>query len=381
MRRPAAVHPKTTRWWKGSHLSPIPLILNGMATLQIVWFYLLHIPSAMDLAAFETGVERTPFQYRLLMIFPLRWAHHSRFMAGAASVLQSAHGWLPSHVSPEALLQALVDVFSLAIAGIVTSQVYQASSRTRTLGSFIYPLTLILAASTYAFSTNHALRFVYDLPALAFFSVGLALIYFRYHAVWFVLLFVIATVNRETSLLLLPLYAGTQCLLPTTKCSIVQGTTLLANRAVADWTRLYAPSNVIITVPLALLWIAWRFWLAHHFAGNPSAAGPRLLLNLGLLLCPLSWPQVASACGFLLPVVFACKGRVHDPVLRLWLWLLPAWFAVMLFFGLLIEPRVFGELIPLVACTSALIAEQSILRQSRSAGADRILPFKMRRLS
>ena len=363
---------------------PLSLLLNGLATIQLVWLYLLHVPSALDLVAFENGAEPTPFQYRILMAFPLRWAHHSQLMASAASMLQNNHGWLPAHVSAEALMQSFVDLLCLATAGIVAQKIYQASSKTRILSPFIYPLTLALAASTYTLSTIHALRFVYDLPALAFFSIGLSLIYFRRHAAWFVLLFVIATLNRETTLLLLPLYAVTQCVSHSPEHYTVPGKLFLTDRTSVAWSRLHAPSTMLITMPLAAFWITWHLWLVHHFSGNPSAAGPRLLLNIGLLLCPLSWPQVASACGFLCPVVFACRSRIQDPTLRLWLWLLPAWFVVMLFFGLLIEPRIFGELIPLVACTSALIAEQTILREAKvadAASAHRVLPFKRRRLS
>ncbi len=366
---------------KWPQVSLLSLFLNGLATVQIVWVYLLHVPSALNIAAFENGTERTPFQYRLLMLFPLRWAHSSHFMAVCAAALQRMHGWLPSHVSTEAVVQFLVDLLCLASTGFVVRVIYLAASRTRILGPFVYPLTLILVLFSYTFLTTHAIRFVYDFPSLAFFSVGLYLIYFRRHSAWFVLLFLVATLNRETSLLLLPLYAVTQCVLSGPQRKPAQRTLSMRGNASFNWTRMYAPRSVAVILPLAAFWIGWHLWLVHHFARNPSAAGPRLLLNLALLLCPLSWPQVASACGFLCPIVFVYKNRIDDPTLRLWIWLLPAWLVFMFIFGLLIEPRVFGELIPLTACTSALIAEKSMLRKLGIAGAPRILPFKVRRFS
>lgn len=376
--------PKTIPENQRSKIRLFPLLLNGFATIQIVWVYLLHTPSALNLPDFENGVERTPFQYRLLMTFPLRWAHHSPYMTGAASALRNIHGWFPAHLSAEAIVQFSVDLLCLASTGLVARKLYEASSRTRILSPFIYPLTLILAVSTYAFSSTHAIRFVYDFPALAFFSVGLYLIYFRCHAAWLALLFVIATLNRETILFLLPIYAVTQCVAHSSQRHSLPGKLFMADRATVDWHRLRAPSTLLLTLPLAALWIAWRIWLVHHFSANPTASGPRPLLNLGLLVCPPSWPQVASTCGFLCPLVFACRGGIQDATLRLWLWLFPVWLGFMCFFGLLIEPRIFGELIPLVACASALIAEQTILRRAALADAarsQRVLPFRTSRLS
>lgn len=341
----------------GKGVTSLSLFLNGLATAQVVWVYLLHIPGAVNLTAFENGTERTPFQYRLLLSFPLRWSHCSTHMAQAVTFLEGFNGWLPAHLRPEGLLQFLVDGVCLATTGLFARRLYQATSRTQLITPFIYPLTLALVAFTYTLLTTHALRFVYDFPSLAFFAIGTCLIYRRRHA-WFVLLFAIATVNRETTLLLLPLYAVTQCI------PLRHSTTTSLS---PDWSRLYAPRTMQVASPLAVAWIAWHLYVVHRFAGNASAAGPRVVLNFGLLLCPLSWPQVATACGFLCPIIFACRNRIQDATLRLWVWLLPAWFGFMLVFGLLIEPRVFGELIPLVACTAGLIAEETILRKSTIA--------------
>jgi hypothetical protein len=55
------------------------------------------------------------------------------------------------------------------------------------------------------------------------------------------------------------------------------------------------------------------------------------------------------------------RRRILDPQLRAWLWLLPVWSGFMFVFGILIETRVFGELIPFVVCTTTLILEQLLL--------------------
>jgi hypothetical protein len=42
------------------------------------------------------------------------------------------------------------------------------------------------------------------------------------------------------------------------------------------------------------------------------------------------------------------------------LWAIPIWFACMMHFGIIVEIRVFGELIPLFARAAALLAEEGI---------------------
>ena len=73
-----------------------------------------------------------------------------------------------------------------------------------------------------------------------------------------------------------------------------------------------------------------------------------------------------SACGYLLPFVLIMRRRLPDPRLRAWLWLVPIWLLFMFSYGILIETRVFGELIPLVVCSSTLIFEELLLARLRA---------------
>ena len=86
-----------------------------LATIQFVWFYLAHVPAAMQMAAYEQGHERTPFQYRALMMAPMLLAHHAAVFASAANWLTRLPGWFSGSVSPEGVMQALVDCLSLVI--------------------------------------------------------------------------------------------------------------------------------------------------------------------------------------------------------------------------------------------------------------------------
>ncbi len=273
-------------------------------------------------------------------------------------------------MQPEVLVQALVNIPSLAVTGLLTTRIYQASSRRRLLTPLIYPLTLAAFAATYLLHTVQNFRFIYDLPSLAFFTGALYLLYFRRHWTLFAALFVVATINRETTLLLLPLYLIDHAfsngrLHP--KC-------LLQLRSLA------------LVVPLALFWVVWEIFIRHHFAANRSEFYPRLNWNIKSILLPHAWPQMLSACGYLLPFVLIMRRRIPDSRLRAWLWLFPIWLVFMFSYGILIETRVFGELIPLVVCSSTLIFEELLLARMKATESRRYtlqeeLPHRLKKVA
>ena len=305
-----------------------------LATIQIVWFYLAHVPAAMQMAAYEQGHERTPFQYRALMMAPMLLAHHAAVFASAAAWLTRLPGWLSRSISPEGVMQALVDGLSLVIAGWAATTLYRRSSRTGLLHWLVYPLMLVMVCAMYTLQTNHLMRFVYDLPSMAFFAIALLLLHSGRNLPLFIAVFLVATVNRETTLLLLCFYA------------------------LAEHLRGRSPARMVaVILPLGAYWIAWHLWVVHHFAANPHAEQPRLLLNLASLAIPLSWPQLLGVFGYMLPILIWKRTLLHDPVLHRWLSTLWAWAGFMLFYGLLMETRVFGELIPYASVALCLVAE------------------------
>ena len=326
--------------------------LNTLATIQVVLFYLSRVPSAMNLVSFEAGTERTPMQQRMLMMLLLRWSHRSHVMHLLAASMTFTSGWFPAKISPEGLLQTSVDVASVAVTGMVARRIYLASSPRKLLTPFIYPIVLAMVTATYSLMTMHSLRFVYDLPALAFFSIGLFIIYFELHPLLFVMLFVAATVNRETSLLLLPLYALAQCRTKITSTHHLPALNL----------RLLTKKRALLVIlPLGLFWIEWHRWVTAHYSLNVSASGPRLFMNITTVAFPLTWPQLASCCCYLWPFVIVHRKLLADPLLRAWILLPVMSFCFMLYFGLILETRVFGEIIPYMACATALIAEELLL--------------------
>lgn len=317
---------------------------NLLATVQVVWFYLCWVSPYLHATMFEQGRERTPFQGRLLMMLPMRWAHQSQLLQALALSFSRRTLWFESGVSPEGILQAVVDVLCVALTGLVARSLYQKSSPSGVLTPTIYPLTLVMIAVTYCLTTDHHLRMVYDFPSLALFAIGLYLIYFRRSILFFLPVFMLATINRETSVILLAFFVLSAC------CADGDFQPKLA----------FAPRTLLPLLVLAAFWLAWQHWIGLRFAANPSEAGIRWKHNFYLLLNPLTWPQFLSIGAFTVPTILLYRRQIADPVLRLWLWVLLPWTILMILFGIVIETRVFGELIPYLACCFALIAERLI---------------------
>jgi hypothetical protein len=111
------------------------------------------------------------------------------------------------------------------------------------------------------------------------------------------------------------------------------------------------------TAALVAAWAVVRALIARHFAHNPSMTGSRIPRNLGDLLSPRHWPQMASALGFLLPVVTLNWRRLSVRSERM-LWAMWACMPVLLYFGIWTESRIFDEFTLLVAvlATEALMS-------------------------
>lgn len=316
-----------------------------LATIQFAWCYLWLTRPYVNTALYEQGLERMPFQGRVLMMLPMRWAHASHTLHFLTQPFALSRFWFPRPVQPEVLVQAAVNVICLLLTGWFTTRIYERSSQRNLLTPMVYPLLLVVCGATYVMHTVQNFRFIYDLPSLAFFSAAMYLMYFRRHWGLFVALFLVATVNRETTLLLLPLYMINQAACP----------------GRLRWRRAFGARTLLVVLPLAAAWIGWQLLIRHIFAHNPSEFYPRLNWNVKSLLVPQAWPQLLSACAYLMLFVVVMRRRIADRRLQAWLWLLPIWFVFMFSFGILIETRVFGELIPFVVVASTLIAEELIL--------------------
>ena len=125
------------------------LSLYLLATIQFAWCYLWITRPYVNTRLYELGRERMPFQGRMLMVFPMRWAHNSTLLQQLSSPFALSHFWFPRPVQPEVLVQAAVNVLCLLVTGYFTAKIYQASSRTGLLTHLTYPLLLAACSVTY----------------------------------------------------------------------------------------------------------------------------------------------------------------------------------------------------------------------------------------
>ena len=327
-----------------------------LATAQLAGTYYFLEYNYLDYKLFEHGYERLPFQTRLLLAPFLRWADGNSILETYALRLSHSTYFFPSGVGPQDIFLFCLNIFCLLLSGWIATRIYHAASRRELMGAFVYPIFLVLCAVTYVLHTVQNFRFAYDFPSLALFSIGLYLIYFRKPVLLFVALFAIATLNRETSLFLLLFYA----------CSA----SLDANGNFS-WKLMTSTRTLTVVIPLAAYWAAWHLMIFHMFRGNASEYYPRVHFNLHVLGNLKYYPQVFSALSYLPVFLFLYRKRLADSQLRAWLWILPVWLAFMFFWAILPETRVFGELIPYVACVSAILVEEVIVARMGMGPSER----------
>lgn len=336
------------------------LAIYVLATIQVVGAYQDLVSNYLNDRLMEHGYERLPFQTRLLLIPLYRWAAASPWLQHYASRQARNKSFYPNGMSPEEVLSFFIGIVCVMIAGWVTVKLYKAATQRLLLGPLVYPLFLGLCAITYILHTVQNYRYLYDLPSLAFFSVGLYLIYFRKSPLWFAALFAIATLNRETTLFLLPFYMLTAAI-------DEEGKFL--------WPRMFSAKVMSVVLPLLIYWVGWHVLIFHIFRYNRSEYYSRVSFNLFCLMRLRYYPQLLSAFGYLLPFLILFRRHVRDAQLRVWMWILPLWIGCMFYLGIVAETRVFGELMPFVACISALIAEEVIARRLQSSRGAAIVGF------
>ncbi|MDP4243989.1 MAG: hypothetical protein Q8921_14780 [Bacteroidota bacterium] len=185
------------------------------------------------------------------------------------------------------------------------------------------------------------MHFSSDLAGIALFLALLILRHERKWVAWYVL-FAMACFNRETILFALP------CLMAL----------WWRERSLRSW--------LTLAIASATIWIAVRVFLNYLFRDSPG--GPfenHLAFNLGSL--EHAW---TSNQGVVRYFIFLFGG-MHIVSFALWKWTPRAlrslllvsllFWAVMLPVGILLESRIFGELIP-IYCASTIVAMSVLFR-------------------
>jgi hypothetical protein len=327
------------------------LALCVLGATQFVGAYIYLEFPYVDVYRFSRGYERLPFQTRLLTAPLYRWADTNAVLVGYANRLARNDYFFPRGVRSTDVLEFFLDIACVLFAGWVATKIYRAASRRHLLQPLVYPLFLALCIVTYILHTVQNFRYIYDMPTLAFSAACFYLIYFRKPVLWFVMVFAVATLNRETTLLILPFH--------------------LLSQATASgrfrWRAMFAPSTLAVAGALGLYWAIWHHIVFAIFARNASEYYARVPWNVHFFTHLRYYPQLFSTLGFTVPFLFAGRQFVQDPQLRVWLWMLPVWYSVMMVWAVVLETRVFGELIPFVTAYTAVMAEEWLAARMGSA--------------
>ena len=326
--------------------SPLTGILYVFATLQFIRYYVVSTKFYLSMPRYMSGHERLPFQERVLPIL-LMWpiTHFSPLM-NALAQHQGAS-------TPGLAAFYLVSLLGFSLAGFFCVKLYRAVTTTGTLQPLVYPLFLIISLWTYVIHLDADFSYPYDMLSLAFFTAGLYFIYtHRFGAL--LLTMVLGTLNRETTLFLIPLYIIDAASEPVDSSHIRLRERF--NLRLVPWVRV---------LTLLLIWTALKFSLGHFFLHNDASENyVRLRENFGRLRLRLL-PALFNICGYLLPVVILFRRDLRPIRFANYLYVLPLWFAVMFYTGVILETRIYGELCSFTAIAIVLLLERHVAQLHR----------------
>jgi hypothetical protein len=314
------------RWW-----IYLLLVLASAHCARAIFFANTNA-IVMQMTAYEHGQDQLPFQGRVLMEPAMRWAHQNGTMQRVSDRLND-NKLVAEPYTPEKVLSILIGCLAVCLLGLLANF----AARPVAGPSWWLPWTIVLAIlyTSYAARAEQAYWYPYDLPEFCLFGLGTIFAMRRQFLALLVLMPLVA-LNRETAILLIPLW--------------------IAAAWPEDDESRRRTKLALQTAALATAWAVVRVLIARHFAHNPSMTGSRIPRDLRDLANPRHWPQLASALGFLLPVVTVNWRRLSLRSQRL-LWGMWVCLPVILYFGVWTESRIFGEYTLLVA---VLVAEESM---------------------
>ena len=314
--------------------------LAGWYSCIIVFFvaafvaqlYTIEPSPYLDLRKYALGQERMPFQARELMRYPLLWAGNSDFLqrhtTGRAGIS-----------SPERLVILLVTFVSILLSAWAARKIermYWPKARAPLLS-----FAVLIVVFLFDFYLGVPFTFPYDPVSMMFLGWGLYLV-LADRFWWLLLLFAVATWNRETTVFL-----------------------ILARVAVVVWRegrwrmRAVKRHDVVQVAALCVVWIAINAVLHHKYAGNPTEAGARIVGNLHKLAKPVLWPGILSGSAFLMPWIYWRRDLISAPRLRACVLLLPIWVLMLLCVGQILEVRIYGDIAVFIAvCAAAILRAQ-----------------------
>ena len=300
------------------------------------------LPLFLNMKLYTQGLERTPYQYRVLPMLVFRTLTQNRLFSEAAAHLP------PIYDDSYRLVLTLMAFVCLAVAVLATSATLRRLTGDPTFAFWSAFLVILWAQLDLAYAWDNPFTTPYDVPSLMFFALGIAFVVRRSWWAYYPS-FVLAVFNRETA------------------CFI---TVFLA---VWEWLRLrdegLAPRARTLRIAphvacQAAIWVLIKIWLARSFAHNPTEQGgvanglfiTHFAYNLRELLKPQQWPLLASVCGFSLPFLWLQRRWIGVPGLECAIIvILPLSFAGLMVVGRVVEIRIFADWIALVAPAVAMI--------------------------
>jgi len=307
--------------------------LLALATIQTARADFFINNTFIDWRQYALGNAALPYQGRALLMPLLRWAGNSpafRHIAARYAVTVQIGTLFYEPITPEKFMSLLLGLASLT--AIMLAAFWW--SRRRALDPWWLPnvLVLVIMGVTVALRATTNYWYAYDLPHAALFGIGAIL---ALEGLWpaMLLCFAIDVPLRETALF-----------------SIVMLAPVFFAQQPAASTRW--PRTAALLAGMAVYWAVVRFVIARHFAGNLNQTYPRLAQNLHELLYPHHWPQLFSAGGFLILIVWLERRRLA-PLDRMLLYGSAACVPITLWFGVWTETRVWMEwTLPLASLAS-----------------------------
>jgi hypothetical protein len=334
-----------------SRLTPAQRITFLVALILVTsHFSLAYISEAapfLSLRAFAAGLAPQPFQERALTAWALRGAN--RF--DSPQFEATLHRLLPAMgdaFNETTLILLIIAWMSIAASIVITRETLLKLTGDALFSSWASFLVPYMAYFTYILNFGPHFLLPYDLPSLFFFCAGLYLLVTRRPLV-LVPLIAVATLNRETSLFLIGFY--------------------LVFEAFRRADRQRRAAVLAYAAGMLAAWVVMRLVVLHLYGHNPVAAASRLAdlklwQNLSFMVKPQHWPAFASVFGFTLPIVVVYRRYLEPDFLRRGLIVVAMWFGLMLFVGVLIEIRIFGELISYMSVAVGVIVHRFLTTRS-----------------
>lgn len=333
---------------KRAHMKPLlrfwPLALYGLAILHFCLSYCGFGRAFLNLEHYLAYTERMPYQGRVLpaLLF---------------NSLQDA-GALPSFGFGKLLAPAHLPFFfaatALSLAGAVAA-VRDIVGRHLGLGAITREASAmaLLLSCYFTYLVGYEMKYFlpYDLPSIGLWAAVLWLAFSR-KSIWLVLVFALATLNRETSLILI----------------------LCVLAVYHHHHQASLQTKLALALPMALIWLATKYGVYQVFSHNPSdgngLALNHFMANLRFVLSPLHWPQLGSIWGFLWLPLLMHWSAIKDPLQVAFKRIVLLTLAILMVTGIVIEIRIFGELgLLVVICLAGVLDGQFGAARDRGPSA------------